>query len=269
MAEFVIEKAYKNAISRWAKILWPKELFAKHVDGVRSHDVKPLYLEDLYLAGAAGFRIDPAWEVIDSELSPRIMNSLANMPLADMTPQDAWSETLAKVIDDDAEKDPLPDGRRPAKIIRYRGLVKLLNYLLVISKRIAIQRNRKKKPDCFLSALDGFDKAAPNTADSPTERLLTKDTMMLVFEKLQQAYKSLSTEQRFLIMMVYRKGMRQKEAGKMIGFSESKTTRHLKKAIGIIKENFASTDGVDLTGDVEKAFASLWQKAWTDQPANC
>ena len=152
--EFVIEKAYKNAIARWAKILWPKELFARHVDCVRSNDVKPVHLEDLYLAGAAGSRIDPAWEVIDAELSGRIMNSLSNMPLADMTPQDAWSETLAKVIDDDTEKDPLPDGRRPAKIIRYRGLVKLINYLIVISKRIAIQRNRKKKPDYFLSAQD-------------------------------------------------------------------------------------------------------------------
>jgi len=268
MAEFVIEKAYKNAIARWAKILWPKELFARHVDGVRSNDVKPVHLEDLYLAGAAGFRIDPAWEVIDAELSGRIMNSLSHMPLADMTPQDAWSETIAKVIDDDTEKDPLPDGRRPAKIIRYKGLVKLLNYLIVISKRIAIQRNRKKKPDYFLSALEGFDRAAPESADSPQQRLVTKDTMKLVYERLQQAYKSLTTEQRFLIMMVYRKGMRQKQAGKMLGFSESKTTRHLKKAIEIIKQTFADTEGIDLSGEIEKAFATLWQKAWTEQPAN-
>jgi RNA polymerase sigma factor (sigma-70 family) len=264
MAEFVIEKAYNNAISRWAKILWPKDMFTRHVDCVRSSDVKPVYLEDLYLAGAAGFRIDPAWEVIDSELSGRIMNSLSHMPLADMTPQDAWSETLAKVIDDDTEKQPLPDGRRPAKIIRYKGLVKLLNYLIVISKRIAIQRNRKKKPDYFLSALEGFDRPAPDSADSPEQRLITKDTMKLVFERLQDAYEGLTTEQRFLVMMVYRKGMRQKQAGKMLGFSESKTTRHLKKAITIIKQSFASTDGVDLTGDVERAFASLWQKAWTE-----
>ncbi|MCF7955983.1 MAG: hypothetical protein K9M75_09300 [Phycisphaerae bacterium] len=264
MTEFLIEKAYKNAITKWTKILWPKELFASHVDCVRSNNVNPAYLEDLYLAGAAGFRIDPAWEVIEAELSGRIMSSLSHMPLADMTPQDAWSETLAKVIDDDTEKDPLPDGRRPAKIIRYRGLVKLLNYLIVISKRIAIQRNRKKKPDHFLSALDGFDRPAPESADSPVQRLVTKDTMVLVYERLQQAYKSLTTEQRFLIMMVYRKGMRQKQAGKMLGFSESKTTRHLKKAIEIIKQAFAETEGIDLSGEIETAFATLWQKAWTE-----
>lgn len=262
--EFVIEKAYNNAITRWAKILWPKELFVKHVDCIRSNDVKPVYLEDLYLAGAAGFRIDPAWEVIDKELSGRIMNSLSHMPLADMTPQDAWSETLAKVIDDDAEADLLPNGRRPAKIIRYRGLVKLLNYLIVISKRIAIQRNRKKKPDYFLSAMEGFDRPAAESAGSPTQSLVTKDTMTLVFERLRDAYKSLSTEQRFLIMMVYRKGMRQKQAGKMLGFSESKTTRHLKKGIEIIKQSFADTEGIELNENLERAFAALWQKAWTE-----
>jgi len=266
--EFVIEKAYNNAIARWAKILWPKELFARHVDGVRSNDIKPVYLEDLYLAGAAGYRIDPAWEVIDSELSGRIMSSLSHMPLADMTPQDAWSETLAKVIDDDTEADLLPDGRLPAKIIRYRGLVKLLNYLIVISKRIAIQRNRKKKPDCFLSAIENFDRPAPESAQTPAGSLVTKDTMTQIFERLRQAYKSLSTEQRFLIMMVYRKGMRQKEAGKLLGFSESKTTRHLKKAIEIIKQSFAGTDGIELDGNLERAFAALWQKAWTESGSN-
>ncbi len=265
MSEFVIEKAYKRAISRWAKILWPKESFVMHVDSVRSKDVEPVYMEDLYLAGAAGFRLDGAWEVIDSEFSVRIKKSLSHMPLADMTPEDAWSETLAKVIDDDAEKAPLPDGRRPAKIIRYRGLVKLLNYLIVISKRIAITRNRKKKPDYFLSALEGFDKTAPNPADSPEKRLVTEDTMKLIYDRLSQAYKSLSTEQRFLIMMVYRKGMRQKQAGKMVGFSESKTTRQIKKAIEIIKQSFGETDGVELTEDVERAFSGLWSKAWMDQ----
>jgi RNA polymerase sigma-70 factor (ECF subfamily) len=265
MAEFVIEKAYKRAISRWTKILWPKESFARHVDSVRSKDVEPVYMEDLYLAGAAGFRVDPAWEVIDAELSGRLKNSLSHMPLADMTPDDVWSETLARVIDEDAEKDPLPDGRRPARIIRYRGLVKLLNYLIVISKRIAITRNRKKKPDYFLSAMEGFDKAAPNPADSPEKRLITNDTMKLIFDQLSDAYKNLTTEQRFLIMMVYRKGMRQKQAGKMIGFSESKTTRHIKKAITIIKQSFAETEGVDLTEDVERAFSGLWSKAWADE----
>ena len=264
MAEFVIEKAYKNAITRWAKIIWPKERFVKHVECVRSNDVKPIYLEDLYLAGAAGYRLDPAWEVIESELSGRIISSLSHMPLADMTPRDAWSETLAKVIDDDTEKDLLADGRHPAKIIRYRGLVKLLNYLIVISKRIAIQRNRKKKPDCFLSALEGFEKSSPNTESTPEQRLITKDTVKLVYERLRQAYKSLTTEQRFLIMMVYRKGMRQKQAGKMLGFSESKTTRQLKKAIEIIKQSFADTEGIDLSGEIEKAFAALWQTAWTE-----
>jgi RNA polymerase sigma factor (sigma-70 family) len=265
MTEFVIEKAYKNAISRWAKILWPKESFASHVDSVRSKDIEPVHMEDLYLAGAAGFRIDPAWEVIDTEFSGRLKNTLSHMPLADMTPEDAWSETLAKVIDEDAEKDPLPDGRRPAKIIRYRGLVKLLNYLIVIAKRIAITRSRKKKPDYFLSAMEGFDKAVPNSADSPEKKLVTKDTMKLIFERLSDAYKNLSTEQRFLVMMVYRKGMRQKQAGKMLGFNESKTTRHLKKAIEIIKQSFAGTDGVDLTEDVERAFSGLWAKAWMEE----
>jgi len=262
--EFKLEKAYKNAIAKWKSILWPKELFIKHVEWIRSGGVKPVHLEDLYLAGAAGFRLSSAWEVINSEFSARMIKTLSHMPLADMTPQDAWSETIAKVIDDDTEKDQLTDGRHPAKIVRYQGLVKLLNYLLVISKRIAIQRNRKKKPDYFLSAMEGFDRSAPESNASPQQSIATKDTVKQVFNGLRDAYKSLTTEQRFLVMMVYRKGMRQKEAGKMIGFSESKTTRHLKKAIETIKESMVAIDGIEMTGQLENAFAALWQEAWTE-----
>lgn len=262
MAEFKIEKAYRNAVARWAKVVWPVGRFGEHVESIRSCNVEPVYMEDLYLAGAAGWRIDSAWEVIDAEFSGRLKRCVSSLPLADMTADDVWSEMLTKIIDEDNEREALPDGRQPAKIIRYQGLVKLLNYFIVIAKRIAIQRNRKKKPDSFFSMLDGLEKATPSNTESPDKMLVTKDTLEIVFNRLAEAYESLTTEQRFLIMMVYRKGMLQKQAGKLLGWSESKTARQIKKGIELIKSRLADTDGFNFSQNAEKAFSALWQRAW-------
>ena len=49
-------------------------------------------------------------------------------------------------MDNDNDRPCLPDGCRFAMIIRYHGLVKLINYCVTIANRVAIQRDRKKKP---------------------------------------------------------------------------------------------------------------------------
>lgn len=262
MVDFKVQKSYRNAIKQWPGVLWPVDQFGKHVELIRSEGVEPIHMEDLFLAGAAGYRYDTAWEVIQLELSCKLKKIVSSLPLADMTPDEVWSETLERLIDNDEEKPLLDDGRFPAMVIRYQGLVKLLNYFITVSKRIAIQRNRKKRPDFFLSAVEDSAQVMTAKADAPESHLLAEDTVRLLMNRLSAAYKHLSTEQRFLITMVFRNGMRQKEAGKMLGWSEFKTSRQIKKAIEVMRKEFTDTEGIDWCPAVERAFSGLWSGPW-------
>jgi hypothetical protein len=264
MVEFKVQKSYKNAIEKWSGLLWPVERFSKHVDLARSEGVEPVHMEDLYLAGAAGYREDAAWEVIQLELSCKLKKIVSSMPLADMTPDEVWSQTLERLIDNDDSKPQLDDGRFPAKIVRYQGLVKLLNYFVTVSKRIAIQRNRKKRPDFFLSAMEDSARVVPAKSMTPQNQLVAEDVVKMLMGGLCSAFKKLSAEQRFLITMVFRKGMKRKEAGKMLGWSEFKTSRQIRKCIDLMKNEFIDTEGIEWTPEVKRAFADLWSGSWAN-----
>jgi RNA polymerase sigma factor (sigma-70 family) len=263
MVEFKVQKSYRDAIKRWAGVLWPVDRFGKHVEQTRLEGVEPIHMEDLYLAGAAGYRYDTAWEVIQLDLSCNVKKIVSTLPLADMTPDEVWSEMIEKLIDNDKDKPVLEDGRFPAKIIRYHGLVKLVNYFITISRRIAIQRNRKKRPDFFLSAVENSAGVLPAKSVSAQTQLVTEETVRILMDGLGSAFKKLSPEQRFLITMVFRNGMRQKEAGKMLGWSEFKTSRQIKKAVEMMKKEFTETEDIDWSPAAEKAFAGLWAGPWS------
>src|SRR5437660_5672012 len=133
-----VDEAYGQATSRWPGVAFGRPEYAAHVG-----DPPPPYAVDMYLAGAAGYRVDEAWRVIERELGPSTRGILRRQPTADLSVEELWNETLVRLMDEDAQRPPLPaGGRRPAKIVRYRGLVALLNYLTVVARRTAISRKR-------------------------------------------------------------------------------------------------------------------------------
>jgi DNA-directed RNA polymerase specialized sigma24 family protein len=148
-----------------------------------------------------------------------------HQPTADFSADELWAETILRLIAEDAAQPVLADGKRPAYIIRYRGLVQLLNYFIVIAKRIAIGRKRRMKPTLSLSAGSEEETAhdVPEDAPTPAQHAQASQDAIALRQAISAAYSRLSPEQRFLIAMVYRNGMKQKEAGTLLGWSEFKT----------------------------------------------
>jgi RNA polymerase sigma factor (sigma-70 family) len=249
---------FKEATNRWPAVKWPKAAYDAHLAGE-----SPPYPIDLFLAGAAGYRIDAAWEAIESDFAPKAKNILQRQPTADMGAEELWAETILRVIAEDPQRDPLPDQRRPAFIIRYRGLVQLINYLILIAKRIGIQRKRRMRGTLSLSADDaGHPHDFPQDSPSPPEQLESSEDAAALRSAIAAAYEKLSSEQRFLIAMVYRSGMKQKDAGKMLGWSEFKTCRQLASAMETLRRSIAQWAGADWAGDLSAAWEQSVQKCW-------
>ena len=90
MLSLLIQKAFNNAASTWPSLKWPLESFQKHV----AVDTAPktAHLEDLYLAGSAGYREDSAWVVIEEEFGPKVQRVMEKKPKADLSVDDIWSQ---------------------------------------------------------------------------------------------------------------------------------------------------------------------------------
>ena len=259
MLNYGIEKAYREVRKRWPMITWPKEMYHKHVRSACSHadGKKAAFLEDIYLGGSAGYRLEPAWVVIHNDIAPDVMDIMSRRASGNLTNEELWSRALERLIDEDTNLAPLQDGRYPAKIVRYRGLVKLVNYCVTVANRIAIQNHKKRDADMSLSAIDSEQLLASNS-QKPGDALVLTETRQLIVDTIIAAFKSLSREQRFLITMIYRQGMKQKQAAKMLDWSESRTTRQLAKAIDVMRRVLEKKRCIDFTDKVSDAFSSIW-----------
>ena len=246
-------------------ITWPKEMFRKHLRFACSaaDGKKAVFLEDLYLGGSAGHRVDPAWVAIHNDIAPDVKDIMSRRASGNLSAEELWSKTLERLIDEDKELTPLKDGRYPAKIVRYRGLVKLVNYCVTIASRLAIQNHRKSRANISLSAVDG-EKFVAAKSQTPEEAVAQSEAQKIIIDTIITTYKSLSPEQRFLITMVYRQGLKQKQAAKMIGWSEYKTTRHLAKAFEVMRRALEKQGCIEFTDKVSEAFAGIWCNDWNN-----
>jgi RNA polymerase sigma factor (sigma-70 family) len=263
---FAFEQILREARDRWPAVCWDQGDFRSHL--IQEHeDGPPKFAVDLYLAGAAGFRVEEAWEAIETEMGTDARRILSSQPIADCTVEDLWSEALVKLMANDDQRALLPSGRSVAKIIRYRGRIRLLFYIVVIAKRHAINRNRVSRRQQSLTRMQD-----DNTVDMPVmsqeippgDLAASSEIAQGLRDKIRIAIESLTTEQRFLVAMVYRNGMKQKEAGAMLGFSEFKTSRHIKDAMERLRERLIAVYENQWTPSLEAAWVGCWAESWAD-----
>ena len=254
-----------RARRRWPSVQWSIESFARHLG-----EDCPAHPEDLYLAGAAGHRLDPAWVVIAEQIGPPTQRVLRRLPTADCTVEDLWADALAKTMADDEQADLLEDHRRPARLIRFRAEVKLLNYYILIARRIAIQRQRKRKEDLTLHVRqegETTDLPVPDgQGPTPDEAAAEREMAQRLPGIIAEAFTRLTDEQQFLVAMVYRDRVLQKEAGAMLGWSEFKTSRQMSKAISQLREALTSELDEAWTPSLAAAWEGCWQQAWDAAP---
>lgn len=326
---------YDTAHARWPALGWPREAYHQHLNGEH-----PAHPADLYLGGAAGHRLDPAWAAIETDLAPGVQKILRGLATADYDLEDLWGEVREKLMSDDnrhagvirgtvvpsgtgvppvdqspagggseelsdsgitapppSEPTPtpdLPDGRRPARIVRYRGKVSLTNYLVLIARNKARDRKRQLVRQGHTGSLDaaagsdadgraGLSTAtthADDRAPDPGVHAGIREQAAHLVERLRDARKTLSVHQRVLLRLVYGQGMQQKDAGTLLGkfdpknpdgWSPFKTSRALTDAKTKLRE--ALGDALNLTEadaapDLNAAWEQAWQAVWSQETAD-
>jgi len=287
---------YDTATTRWPAVGWGREAWEGHLNGEH-----PAHPADLYLGGAAGHRLDPAWAAIETDLAPGVQKILRGLATADYDLEDLWGEVRAKLMaedrvgpedapapDDGPEPLPdLPDGRRPARIVRYRGKVSMTNYLVLIARNKARDRKRQLVRQGHTGSLDaaaGSDSDGPSTATThaddrapdPGEQAGAREQAAQLVERLREARQTLSVHQRVLLRLVYGQGMQQKDAGVLLGkfdpdnpdgWSPFKTSRALTDAKTKLREALADAlDDADAP-QLADAWEQAWQATWAQESA--
>ena len=309
---------YDTACARWPAVGWPRDAYVRHLNGET-----PTHPADLYLGGAAGHRLDPAWAAIETDLAPGVQKILRGLATADYDLEDLWGEVREKLMSDDtrgtgvppvgqspagggsaelSEPDPhpdhasestpdLPDGRRPARIVRYRGKVSLTNYLVLIARNKARDRKRQLVRQGHTGSLDataGSDADGPSTATThaddraadPGDHASIREQAAHLVERLREARQTLSVHQRVLLRLVYGEGMQQKDAGTLLGkfdpknpdgWSPFKTSRALTDAKTKLREALGDALQVseaDASSDLNAAWEQAWQGVWSQETAD-
>ena len=242
-----LQHAHEAASARWPGVSWSLESYASHVG-----DDRPLHLEDLFLGGAGGWRRDGAWDAIHREVAGPLEVRLRRQACGTHSPEDLVGESItALMVDDpDAESD---DKVRPAKLVRYRGRTSLVNYFLVVAKRIAIGSHRRRREQAAdMDVLDPADRHA-DAGDPDRERQFDR-----LSDAIREAYRSLSARQRFLLAMIHGQGMPKAQAGEMVGLPPWGVSRELDRIHDRMR--FALEGAApDSWGDPAR---EVWETAW-------
>lgn len=247
----IVEVWYRSARRRWNAVAWSLQRFERHVGGEH-----PAHPEDLFLGGAAGERMDAAWEVISAEIGPLVMRRIACSPGGGMSSEDVWSETVLKLMSPHETFDAIPDGRVPARIIGFRGRSTLTTYFVVAANRLAIDAHRRRSRRPSTRGLDGpeADQATAESASPRSEASIDDDARMFA-----DVIRSLPAERRALLMLVHGRGVPKARAGAMLGMPPYKVTRELRAAFEEIRDRseFVMKDELD------REMVLAWLRAWT------
>ena len=179
---------------------------------------------------------------------------MAGFPTGNNSVEDIWAEKLADLLEEEPEWPRLEGNLRPAKIVRYRGLTSLLSFLFTSVRRKAIDLNRSNRVHETLGPLDRSD----SSSRSPDDIAQRKETLARFCQTFLQAFRELTTEQRFLILMVYRTGMKKKAAGALLNWPDYKVTRELALARTELLNRLVDHELIERSS----GFVHLWESAW-------
>lgn len=221
---FTLQSVYERALARWPSILWPFEAFSRHCgERIATHPV------DHFLGSAAGHRDDGAWNVIHSEIGPTTCAILRRKPTADMEPDELWSESVARLIDDVRGSRILPNGRPMAKIVEYEGHIPIEAYFVTVATHIAITRNRKKKASLGLSEVpgEGEQVAPPGRERDPATEIERHELLERLIRDITDTFDAMTPAERLVIQLIYIQNMPKGLAGTVAGFAAYKVSRIL------------------------------------------
>lgn len=244
---------YHAARSRWRGIEWPLARFRRHL-----RDERPRHPEDLFLGGAAGERLPEAWSSVHEECRSPVVERLHGSPRGGLSSEDLWSEAMVKLMGECLESDPLPDGRRPAKIIRFRGRSTLGTFLYVTALRVGTDAHRRRQARPAVESLESGAEVGSNEPSVEIERV-SAEALDEEARRFTEAILGLTAERRALLALVHGRGIARGTAGRLLGLPPYQVTRELKRAVAEIRDRLRLSGDERWTSDRIDA----WLRAWT------
>lgn len=263
---------FNTGQTRWEHITWPYEAFQQHLTILGAHTHRNA--ADLYLSGAAGFRIRDAWSAIQHAAGDRAIQLLNRYRLRGCDPEDIWSDALVKLARDDTQFPTQPFNAlgfqdTPAAIVRFDGRCTLVNFVILVAKRLAFDAMEKSQ-NTSTTSTDAIERTEADATTTPfADRLSNPAVSSALAKALATIFADLTAEDRALFSMVHLHSMTRREAADFLGWRDpSKATRHLQNigaAIHSAVDNAVGT--ADLTPqDAESVMQILRRVLQADDP---
>ncbi|MDG2423372.1 MAG: sigma-70 family RNA polymerase sigma factor [Phycisphaerales bacterium] len=253
-----VQALWESAQATWPEVNWPLEAYRLHLE-----DQSPTHPHDLYVAGAAGHRIQPAWSAIDEAYRVMVIRRLERSARADMEAEDLWSEAVARMMRDDPESGTNDQGEPVMHIARYRGLTKLPWHFLAAARTIAIDRHRKReRGPRQVSAEAAVEIEGSRQQDDPALQSSARELADVLSNAVVQAFENLEARHQFLLAAIYRDGLGKADAGEVVGLSPWQTSRELRKAEEQLRLQVQHLVPGEWSSETRAAWDHGWRLCW-------
>ena len=252
MTHPALREWFLAAQRRWPSIPWGFDRFSVHVG---SGD--PRYPEDLFLGGAASERAPEAWTQIQAEIRPEVLRRIGRIGRKAESAEDLWQEAVLGLMDEDPEATEAPDGRRPGKIRRFRGLAPLAAFMAVRAKRIGIDRIRHLQVQRRAPGEDASRE--PGRGPSPQEAAQQMEQATRFARQFEQAFASLTPTRQALLGLVFGQQMPKAQAGTLLGLRDYQVSRELSASMECLRLSLESVG----PGEWSTAAVDSWMLVWT------
>ena len=257
-----VEDGFAAATQRWPRVKWPLAAYTAHAaERSLAHPC------DLYLAGAAGYRLDTAWYEINGEVAKRCQGVFQSKGWGDNQEQrqTIWSDVIDEYIKPAGDHPRLPDGQYPTRLIKYGGRCALVTYICNLARLRAIdliresQRGREKGEAIASSpVLEAF---APDQLDPQLAKMADRELAKLLRPRVKAAWRQMSEQQQSLLRLLLFKGIQKQKAGRVLGLEPWGVTRAFDKIQKIMESTF---DRVVEKHNVSPELRREWIAMWNE-----
>ncbi|MCH2134242.1 MAG: hypothetical protein MK116_10870 [Phycisphaerales bacterium] len=252
-----VRQLWQAAQAAWPRVTWPLGAYQTHLG-----ETTPTHPSDLYVAGAAGHRINPAWSAIDEAYRDMVIRRLQRSPRADLDPEDLWSEAVTRMMRDDPENGTNEDGEPVMHIARYRGLTRLPWHFLAAARTIAIDRHRRRERGPRQVSAEAAAEVA--RGDDPATVSGQRELADVLAAAVIKAFETLEARHQFLLAAIYRDGLGKADAGQVAGLSPWQTSRELRKAEEQLRLHVQHAVPGQWSPETRAAWDRGWRQCWDE-----
>ncbi len=229
----LIPAIYRAAKDRWPEIDWPESEFHYHYCRAAGH--KTTHHEDMFLAGAAGYRIGSAQDRIHTDYSPRAKGVLAQAAKeASLSIEEVWNEIFVRILQDEPDykidsESRKRMGRAAAKIVEYKGERELGGYLITIGTNYIIDQHRQR--DRHTKHADAVARSTHTRAQQAHANEPLGEDSARITREIKEIVEGMSDDARLYFSGVWNHSLTQKHLASFYGKHSAATVCRILKEV--------------------------------------